>query len=85
MSEIKTDHMFKVKDLIKILEQEDPERYTVMSSDSEGNSFSPLSRGFGGGFYIPNSTWSGEWIATEDKDEYEGQQLLPCIVFFPVN
>jgi hypothetical protein len=85
MSKIKTDHMFKVKDLMDFLKNENPETYIVMSSDSEGNSYSPLSNGMGAGYYIPDSTWSGEWIATEDKDEYKGQQLLPCIVFFPVN
>lgn len=33
----------KVKELIKILQKEDPERLVVLSCDEEGNYYSPLS------------------------------------------
>lgn len=32
----------KVKELINLLQQEDPERLVVLSIDEEGNGFSPL-------------------------------------------
>ena len=31
-----------VKELIKLLEQEDPERIVILQGDAEGNSFSPV-------------------------------------------
>jgi len=49
----------KVKELIEQLQETDPEREVIMSKDSEGNSYSPLS-GFWEGAYVPDSTWGGE-------------------------
>lgn len=48
-----------VKELIELLQKEDPERLVVMSKDSEGNGFSPLND-IGPGAYRAESTWSGE-------------------------
>lgn len=71
----------KVKELMKLLENFEPETEVVMSSDSEGNSFSPLDS-LSTGFYIPDSTWSGDFIEAkeveeeEDVDDYESAICL---------
>lgn len=68
----------KVKELIKLLQKEDPEREVVMSKDAEGNCFSPFVE-FSKGQYVPENTWSGEFIG--DREE-EGKKAL-CL--WPVN
>ncbi|MCP6727326.1 MAG: hypothetical protein KJI69_04955 [Patescibacteria group bacterium] len=50
----------KVKDLIKELQEVDPERMLIMSSDAEGNSHSPL-YSISEGAYLADSTYSGEY------------------------
>ena len=49
----------KVKELIALLQDCDQEAIVVMSSDAEGNSYSPFS-GLWEGVYVPDTTWSGE-------------------------
>ena len=49
----------KVKQLIKILQKVDPERFIVMAKDGEGNGYSPL-YDICECAYAPDSTWSGE-------------------------
>ncbi len=49
----------KVGELIEALKDIDPEREVIMSSDTEGNNYSPLS-GWWDGIYMPDTTWSGE-------------------------
>lgn len=68
----------KVKELIELLQKEDPEREVVMSKDAEGNDFSPLVEDFSTGQYVPENTWSGEFI----QDQQEGQKAL-CL--WPTN
>jgi len=48
-----------IKELIKLLKKEDPNRLVIMSSDSEGNSFSPLSE-VSTCAYRSDNSWSGE-------------------------
>jgi hypothetical protein len=71
----------KVKELIKLLKKEDPERLVVLSKDAEGNGFSPLdeleTRG-----YIAECTWCGE---TVDEDRYIGEDCEPCLILWPIN
>ena len=56
----------KVGKLISDLQLYDPEDLVVMSSDGEGNSYSPLYR-VDTGVYVPDSTWSGNiYLAPED-------------------
>lgn len=51
----------KVKELIELLKNEDPDSIVICQKDPEGNGYSPLysvegdSQG-----YVPDSTWSGE-------------------------
>lgn len=88
-----------VKRLIEELQKYDPETVVVMSSDAEGNGYSPLA-GIYTGEYVPNSTWSGEIYYDEEDDELEEEEIdeddeveefdgsyeiYPCIILTPVN
>lgn len=89
----------KVKELIEKLKLEDENAEVIISADEEGNYYSPLegTLGFGKGYYIPNNTWSGqflnqEYIDDEDENElereiYEANKDIAqkCIVLFPIN
>ena len=87
----------KVKELIEKLKLEDEEAEVILSADEEGSYYSPLegTLGFGKGYYIPNNTWSGEFLNQEyinDENELEGEIYennkdiaQKCIVLFPIN
>lgn len=87
----------KVKELIEKLKLEDADAEVILSADEEGNYYSPLegTLGFGKGYYIPNNTWSGEFLNQEyinDENELEGEIYennkdiaQKCIVLFPIN
>lgn len=87
----------KVKELIEKLKLEDENAEVIISADEEGNYYSPLegTLGFGKGYYIPNNTWSGEFLNQEyinDENELEGEIYennkdiaQKCIVLFPIN
>lgn len=49
----------KIKQLLKILQSKDPNREVILSSDAEGNNYSPL-MSCSIAAYIPNNSWSGE-------------------------
>ncbi len=83
-----------VKELRKLLEGVDENRIVIMSSDGEGNSFSPLADvNAENQSYAEDSTWSGEVgfeVLTEElkKDGYEEGDVtkgVPCIVLWPTN
>ena len=87
----------KVKELIEKLKLEDEDAEVILSADEEGNYYSPLegTLGFGKGYYIPNNTWSGEFLNQEyinDENELEGEIYennkdiaQKCIGLFPIN
>ena len=87
----------KVKELIEKLKLEDEDAEVILSADEEGNYYSPLegTLGFGKGYYIPNNTWSGEFLNQEyinAENELEGEIYennkdiaQKCIVLFPTN
>ena len=87
----------KDKELIEKLKLEDEDAEVILSADEEGNYYSPLegTLGFGKGYYIPNNTWSGEFLNQEyinDENELEGEIYennkdiaQKCIVLFPIN
>lgn len=87
----------KVKELIEKLKLEDEDAEVILSADEEENYYSPLegTLGFGKGYYIPNNTWSGEFLNQEyinDENELEGEIYennkdiaQKCIVLFPIN
>lgn len=81
-----------VKELIEVLKEEDPKRIVVMSKDSEGNNFSPLSS-FSLNIYKAETTWYGD-IGLEEltpelrKAGYEEDDVISgekALVFWPVN
>lgn len=83
----------KVKDLKKLLETVDDERIVIMSKDSEGNDFSPLSSLDDESAYESDSTYSGE-IGIEkltpelEKKGYTEEEVshgVPALVLWPVN
>jgi hypothetical protein len=83
-----------VKELIKLLKKEDPSALVIMSKDGEGNSYSPLSSFWSGG-YLADTTWSGEagLLELTEVDEVEGyteedvleEGAVKAIIFCPVN
>lgn len=85
----------KVKDLIKELSKFDGELTIVMSSDSEGNNYSPLDD-ISIGYYMKESPYSGEMYyfneLTEElrKEGYSEDDLAPInaekvVIFHPIN
>ena len=77
----------KVKELIEILKTCDPELKVVLSSDGEGNSYSPVDGYNDKYYYFPESAWSGEVLSKEDleEDEQDYQETDRCVVLYPVN
>lgn len=79
--------------LIKYLKQFDPDTEIILQKDSEGNGYSPLA-GADTGFYVPDSTWSGEFYDPDytaddccmDDEEFEEMQARPkSVVLYPIN
>jgi len=84
----------KVKELIEVLKELDPEMECIMQKDSEGNGYSPLSGADPDGIYIADSTWSGDvydsnWSAKDAAmDEEEWNEILEmprALILFPNN
>ena len=73
-----------VQELIDILhEQDDKSAQVVLSSDSEGNTFSPLDTVELGQLYRPYSDFSGE-IVYDGSTAEEGIDS-ECVVLWPQN
>jgi len=71
----------KVHELIELLSGFDPDIPVVASSDSEGNSFSPLAAHVTLEWYVEESSWSGD-ILRADEPLGEGKRVA-CL--WPVN
>lgn len=85
-----------VDELRKELEGADGSCIVVMSSDGEGNSYSPLADVDHEHVYVADSTWSGDiyypTLTDElrqhgytDEDVYAGDDAVPARVLWPVN
>lgn len=74
----------KVKDLIATLKTVDPEFEVVMSSDGEGNNYSPLA-GLSVEMYIPESTWSGQLMHPDDAEDNDTEYKENAVVVWPTN
>lgn len=61
--------MITVKELKEIINDLSDETPIVMSSDGEGNNYSPLA-GYCTGVYVPESTWAGQFY---DSAEFESE------------
>ena len=57
----------KVSELINLLKTLPQDHIVVMSSDGEGNSFSPFAD-IGLGEYTPDSTWGGDFASDNNDD-----------------
>jgi hypothetical protein len=79
-----------VQQLKEILADVPDDYLVVMSSDTEGNNYSPLS-GWAIGEYVADTTWSGEVYfdnKDEDDDIGEGEDWVEAqfaLVLWPVN
>jgi len=71
-----------VGELIGQLKAMDPKAVLVVSSNSEGNDYSPLSLIYKAN-YFPLTNWSGE-VYDYDKDA-QGVDELSAVVLQPVN
>ena len=56
----------------------------VLSSDSEGNGYSPLSS-WGTGVYDADSTYSGQMYNEDEYDEYGNGDGIPVVCLWPTN
>lgn len=84
----------KVKELMEFLSSVDPNSEVIMSGDSEGNNYSPLSN-VELAIYKPLNSWRGEVFTLEygaedhclEEDEWQEMlDTLPrSIVLWPVN
>lgn len=73
-----------VKELIKLLKKTPSDFQVILSKDSEGNGFSPIS-GHALGFYLPENVFRGDFTdvscVTFNKDQMEKAQN--AIAFYP--
>lgn len=82
----------KVKELLQLLANEDPERIVVMAKDAEGNGYSPL-HGLWSGAYRAETTWHGEVgfekitpeLRQQNYSEMDVCDGVPAIILTPVN
>lgn len=85
----------KVRELIEVLQQMDPERVVVLQKDGEGNGYSPCDGVDDNAAYSPDSTWSGsvrrQKLSAADckagftKEDLAPKGAQPCVVLWPVN
>jgi hypothetical protein len=75
----------KVAELILELQKLDPQMEAVMSSDSEGNSYSPVA-GVGEGLYVAENSYRGELYALDDADELDEDDVTERVAcLWPTN
>lgn len=74
--------MMTVRELIELLSTLEPERVVILSSDREGNSYSPLDA-YSEDYYVAETTYSGEVYPT--LEEADSDDAVPCVVLAPVN
>jgi len=70
----------KVEYLKELLSLLPDDLNVILSSDGEGNEYSPWSD-FEIGYYVPESSWHGECYS-EDEPPIDGKK---CIILYPKN
>ena len=70
-------YLLSVKNLIELLKEEDSDTLVYLSSDEEGNEYSPLSRVFGSAFVDKHDE-----LIFEEEDE-EDEALRKVLIFYP--
>ena len=75
--------------MIAELQQVDGDKLVVLQKDGEGNDYSPLYGVDDACGYVPYNTWSGEIYEfgelVDDEDTYDGGDIVPAFVLYPVN
>ena len=93
MTDIKTSHHIKTSKLIEYLQEvleEHGDVDVIMAKDPEGNGYSPFAS-MDIGWYIPDSTWSGEFGPDEyvkrypDDYEHYPEEGVRVVCLGPVN
>ena len=83
-----------VKELIKLLEEQNQEAIVIMSKDGEGNGYSPFADFGNTDTYKADSTWSGEVGFSKltpelKKRGYTTEDVMedgvPALVLYPTN
>lgn len=73
--------MLKVKEWIEIFKELPQDAVVIVSSDSEGNSFSPLSNGIDwSSYWVPKNE---ELVDEEEAKEYKKKEIHKAVVLFP--
>lgn len=72
--------MATVAELVEYLQKLPQEADIILSSDAEGNKYSPWSGDHSLGLYIPDNDWSGEVI-----DESDDGVEWNAVILWPVN
>jgi hypothetical protein len=78
----------KVRELIEKLQQEDPERLVIVSSDEEGNSMNPLQEIATAAYSKEDREIGLETLTDEDKEQGYGEEDviedgIPALVLYP--
>lgn len=78
-----------VSDVITLLQKLDSESVVVLSSDGEGNTFSPVAGTASSYFYVPEHSGSGTLYELEEGETAEElQQQYPnaqkAVVLYPI-
>lgn len=76
-----------IRELLKLLvAQPDLDAEIILQKDAEGNGYSPLVGGERG-YYVADSTYSGEVYTPEDLEDGENvpPDWKPVLVLWPVN
>ena len=79
--------MITVKKLKKLLSKFDDNAIIIISSDGEGNNFSPLET-ISIGYYISETAWNGDFVDLEEVAEEKDINLtdaVSAITFWPMN
>jgi hypothetical protein len=81
--------MITVKELRTQLDHLPDDYVVILSSDGDGNNFSPLSSVETNGHYRPTTTWYGEmvWHGDDDPDApvVDPAKDHACVILWPVN
>lgn len=73
-----------VKELINLLKKQPSDFQVVLSSDSEGNDYSPIS-GYAQGFYLPKDLFHGNFtdVSCPHFNKYQMEKARDAIVLYP--
>lgn len=72
-----------VKELIKLLNKQPSDFQVILSKDSEGNGFSPIS-GHALGFYLPEDVFHGDFtVSCTTFDKNQMKKAQGAIALYP--